>query len=614
MKKIYLIATGMVFGSVAFGQVQKNLPVQNADENPYMITDKIINTPFYNFSKAPGDVIYSEDFNGDMGGFTVTPGTMDTIWKFDLNGPDGQYSSTTNADIITSTTAANGFLMFDADFSNIGNNPFINRVGAVTSPVIDMTGITNAIISYENRYRTCCGNDFFLKVQVSTDDFATSQTFNAHRLGQGVNADLGTFETKISIGSFLATATNLSNFKFRFFFDGNEGGNTSHYFWQVDDVKIYENWTTDNSLTETFMEAGIQGIPYYNMTVNQISPITFGGSIRNNGTVPAAGTVLTTTVSGGGTGTTASTPISIAVDAMDTVFTAPWTPTATGAVVYNFAHAVTATATDGSPSDNAATDMMNITTSEYSVHNGTNGGAFTNLASQPGSPIACGNIMDIINNDNIVSMSIALNSTATNVGQVIKGLIYKFDAAADDYVYFAETEQVEIGTTGYANNTVITLNMAGGYVPVSAGDDLLVMQSNEVGVSVRTAQRVQPGVVAGVTSAGTFSLANPRALRVSLNLNPSASLDEKAEDITIADVSPNPTNNNSVLNFTARTNQEVTIQVVDVTGKIMQTEELGTITAGGHTVNINSSNFNAGIYFVNIVTNDSVVTKKLIRK
>lgn len=615
MKKIYLIATTIVLSFSAFGQVTKNLPIVNAEERMNINTDKLINTQLYNFNKAPGDVIFSETFNGNMGGFTTTPGAMDTIWKFDTNGPDGQFSSTTNADIITSTTAGNGFMIFDADLSNPGpSSGFVDRIGALTSPAIDMTGITSAVISYENRYRTCCANAFFLKLQVSTDDFVTSETYNVSKVGQGVNADQGTFVSKVNVGNFLATATNLTNFKFRFFFDGAEGGSTSHYFWQVDDINVYESWTDDNTLVEHFMEAGPQGIPYYNMTLNQISPISFGGAIRNNGAATSNGTILTTTISTAGTGSVASTPIIGAIGGLDTVFTAAWTPTATSPGTYDFSHVVSATNADQDNSDNTITDAMNITTSVYSVDNGTSGGTFSNLSGNTGNEISVGNIMDIITNDYIESMSITLSSAAANAGGEIRGEIWKYDVNANEYQYLAETQLIEVGTPGYPNNTTITLNMAGGPVPVFAGDDLLVMQRNYGSVSVRTAQRVQTGLVAGDNNGVLYSLSNPRAIRVRLNMNPSVSLNELSENITVAEVSPNPTNNNSILNFTARSNENVSIQVVDVAGKVMQTEDLGNISTGGHSVNILSNDFKSGVYFVNIVSNNGVVTKKLIKK
>lgn len=621
MKKIYLIATTMVLGASAFGQISKNLPVLEAAETPYVITDKMNNTQLYNFGKAPGDVLFSETFNGSVGGFTVAPGTMDTIWKFDTNGPDGQFSSTTNADIITSTTAANGFMIFDADLSNPGpSSGFGVRVGALTSPVINMSGVSNGIISYENRYRTCCANAFFLKLQVSTDGFVTSQTYNVSNVSGAVNADVGTFVTKVNISDFLATATNLTNFQFRFFFDGNEGAttaNTSHYFWQIDDVEVFESWTNDNLIIEHFMDAGAEQIPYYNMTLNQISPITFRAAVRNDGSVPSAGTILTTTVSNGGTGSVASTPLVTpsAVGAIDTISTVSWTPTATTPVTYDFTHTISATATDENPGDNVLTDAMNITTSIYSVDNGSAGGSFTNFASNSGQPVSSGNIMEIFNNDWIESVNISLNSTAANVGNFVKGEIWKYDVAADEFLYFCETAELSItGGAGGNNNTTVTIPISGGAVQVLAGDILLVMQSNAGTVSVRTAQRVQQGVVVGNTSQGLVSLLNPRAIRVSLNMNPSLSINEIEEEITVAEVFPNPTNGASTLNFTARSAQNVSVQVVDVTGKIMQVTELGSIQAGGYSVDINSNLFNSGIYFVNIISTDGVVTKKLIKR
>jgi hypothetical protein len=615
MKRIYLLSSALIFGSVAFGQKKFTPPVAVADEGPSALTDKILNTQLYNFSKAPGDVIFSEDFNGSMGTFTVTPGTMDTIWKFDTNGPDGQYSSPTNADIITSTTASNGFMIFDADLSNPAQ-PFADRIGSLTSPVIDMTGKNSAIISFESRYRTCCTNAFFLKLEVSTDDFATSQTYNVHLADFGVNLMPPTHTKKVNISDFLATATNKSNFKFRFFFDGAEGGSTSHYFWQVDDVKVYDNWTNDNTIIKKFLQAGNFGIPYYNTTVNQIAPIVFGASVQNDGTVASSGTILTTTISNGGTGSVVSAPISAAPGSLDTLVTAAWTPMATSPVMYNFSHVISSTAADENPSDNTLLDSMNITASTYGVDNGSLGSSFTNISGQVGFPVACGNVMEVINDDWITAVNISLNSTAANVGQVIKGEIWMFDAGANDYVYFAETDELPI--TSGNNNTTVSIPMLGGAVQVFSGDDLLVMQSNPgngtTNVSVRTAQSVEFGVVQGVSSGATFGLSNPRAMRVSLELDPTLNVNEIGENLTISNLVPNPTTDVSTLNFTARNEQTVSVQVVDMTGKVMFSKDLGSVQKGGHSVEINSRDYNAGVYFVNVVSNDGVITKKLIKK
>ncbi|MDG2464519.1 MAG: T9SS type A sorting domain-containing protein, partial [Crocinitomicaceae bacterium] len=101
---------------------------------------------------------------------------------------------------------------------------------------------------------------------------------------------------------------------------------------------------------------------------------------------------------------------------------------------------------------------------------------------------------------------------------------------------------------------------------------------------------------------------------VRLNLDPSLGVDEKAGSIAASEVYPNPTTGNSELSFTLTNAQNVSVTVFDVDGKEMSSIALGNKTAGDHKVNINSANFSAGVYFVNIVSNDGVATKKLIKK
>ena len=215
MKNAYLLAPALLTGVLAFGQVKKDIPARDADNYLEIGTATKVNKSNYEFGKAGGDVLFSSDFNGALTGFTVNASTQDSLWKFDTDGPSGQFSDPNGNDIITSTTAANGFAIMDGDFAN-PDAPYIDKVAKLTSTTIDLTGIPGAVLVFQQRYRNCCSADWFPKVEVSTDNFATFATYNAATPDMATNSSIGTYTQKISINSFMDTASNLNNFKFRF--------------------------------------------------------------------------------------------------------------------------------------------------------------------------------------------------------------------------------------------------------------------------------------------------------------------------------------------------------------------------------------------------------------
>jgi len=76
---------------------------------------------------------------------------------------------------------------------------------------------------------------------------------------------------------------------------------------------------------------------------------------------------------------------------------------------------------------------------------------------------------------------------------------------------------------------------------------------------------------------------------------------------------PNPTNAASVVEFTSPYNSKVNILVYDVTGRIVEQNELNA-NAGvtnKHSVNA-SGKLTAGIYFVSLTIDNNKVVKKLI--
>ena len=104
--------------------------------------------------------------------------------------------------------------------------------------------------------------------------------------------------------------------------------------------------------------------------------------------------------------------------------------------------------------------------------------------------------------------------------------------------------------------------------------------------------------------AGTYSLA--------FNYNTGAytftgALGTKAFELAMFSVYPNPTQNSWNLNSSKESVES--IQIIDITGKIIKT-----IKSGSTAVNIDASDLNSGIYYAKIITGTSTSTIKLLKK
>lgn len=77
-------------------------------------------------------------------------------------------------------------------------------------------------------------------------------------------------------------------------------------------------------------------------------------------------------------------------------------------------------------------------------------------------------------------------------------------------------------------------------------------------------------------------------------------------------ISPNPTNENSIINFTNITTSNVTINLFDISGKFVKHIMQSELGAGEQKVELNGAGLAKGIYFIKLEQNDQSFTSKWI--
>lgn len=89
------------------------------------------------------------------------------------------------------------------------------------------------------------------------------------------------------------------------------------------------------------------------------------------------------------------------------------------------------------------------------------------------------------------------------------------------------------------------------------------------------------------------------------------SADELVLDIESVKVSPNPTSTDALLTLTLEETSDVSVELVDVTGKLLTSSKLNNQN-GALTIPVSTANLVSGIYFVNVQAGNTLVTKRLI--
>lgn len=75
---------------------------------------------------------------------------------------------------------------------------------------------------------------------------------------------------------------------------------------------------------------------------------------------------------------------------------------------------------------------------------------------------------------------------------------------------------------------------------------------------------------------------------------------------------PNPTKGVLNLRFELANNNSVTINVLDVTGKVLISNSLGQLSAGTYNERVNTSSLSSGIYFIELTINEEKVVNRFI--
>lgn len=626
MKKGYLLLPAFLL-STAFAQQNTEGPAVLNQDKALQKSEFTPRSAVNSGSRAPGDIIYSETFTAASAATWTRTGVGSSngtylpaaLWLRDTDGPNGYYSDMTS-DIIASPTVADGFMILDGDYFNgLGNAPAQGAEESfqanLVSPVYDLSGAANVTISFYHKYRICCSSaQSQLWLEVSTDGFNNvAATYDCMYSDAPVNVASGTRQKFVNITNNITG--NPANVQLRFRW-GTAGANTnaSHYYWEIDDLEIFETWANHGQIdtlnwsvdVATFgAKGGFQKIPSYAAATTTLS---WTGYMRNIGATSWTNAALQVDQNGSSFATsTASTVNSGAMSGLQTAAAAM--PTAVGAYAYK----LYGTADQTMDLMDTATFNIAVTSDAYSTGGDTRTGILSgtnwNWNTQPVRVGFGGEIFTSYtgpNEEYITGMRVIFQDTTLNAFAPMEVVI---NVNGLEYTKSFSVDNALMGSW-----QSITLDAPIKILPGQVVDYLIVDQDAKGRFWASGTDAYHIGLMVTYDGQNVMSgpyLEAPAAME--MVTDNTSSISENTSVInSLGQNIPNPFNNSTIINFSLTSNEMVSFEVVDVTGKVVKSMALGFQGVGSHTIELNANEFNKGIYFYSLTAGDSKMTKKMV--
>lgn len=621
--------------------------------------------------RGGGTVLFYEDFangfdgNNGVGAWTAEDTGEGMIWQavdeagngyyFDgtasgVQPPAGEFS--TNIPSINSTTADNGWMVFDCDYFNTPiSDGYENTEGWITSPTLDFSAVGSVVITWEQYFRYCCYPYAPIYLQVSNDGGATWTTFDAHGsfIESANTASANVLTTSVDISCAAAYSAEVQ-VRFSYLQAPETGNAYSHYYWGIDDVTISENPVANDLATVQLTNGDVYNVFEYRVTpLEQAIPEADGGLLagllyRNNGNADQdettvtikiydeSGTELSSTTAELGTVSSFANAATCPANSQDTVYVSTgWTPTATGNYVLE---ATIASANeDANPDDNTISKVIVYTDDEYGHDDeGDLNVEFTPRDSDIEglfNPAGYGNYFHMHNTGSMAyGVTVRFGPSCGGGDLEFETRLYTYDGAVgltdspfettywtyddawtpssvatSDFVYLPFEDPIELTNENFyfvgvinefeseAQLTVLgnadsdTDNSTGDYNLTGAGDYVwFTSQTATPAIRLILSERV-----------GIDEIANRNGIDLHQNV-------------------PNPANGTTTVRFELLQARNVTVEMRDLQGRLIQAVERGQLPAGTHQVELNVAELQSGIYTYTLVADGMRLTKKMMVK
>ena len=603
MKKILLSIVALLTINVSIAQqkvAQSNLIYDIKH------VESVATTPSSSSSVAPAPApFWTNDFSNssDWTMVDLLNGGLQN-WVITTSGPVGSYSAAMG--VITSTTAANGFALFDSD--NMNNQYTPQEATLTYNNTVDCSQYQYVNINFECYHRVFNDSVF---VEVSLDNFAT--VAGRYRIQPDLATNASSPNPEMVSLNISSSAGNQSSVYFRFHYEGEWD-----YATMIDDVSFSE--TPDNELlftSETFggwwlgyQTLGDLGADYtfYPMAQAAANPYRLEGVLRNTGIQTQTNAVMHVDVEdeNGSVTVFSSSPTSILMGQNDTVATtSTFLPPNMG--LYNMSFWATS---DSFPTTDTVTRSAIVTDTVYAVdYDWNSDGANASGYSYLSRPL-CGQVLaivfDVYANSTVTSISFHISDQSVAGGDVTVQLY-----ESDGQIFLGESDSYTLQQSDIGN--WVTIPLLSPY-PLFAGTSYLAgvlgtqHPTDTVGVSSsgndHTSGYIQDnGCDIGSSGFGAWYTSDARLIRMNFGTV------SAVNDILLNSgfiVYPNPSN--GIFTIDNQNNETYSVSVTDIIGKVVYNSIITNLT----NKSIDLSKVESGVYSIEFENDGNSFVQKII--
>lgn len=637
MSRLYIpvLALALV-GNSAFGQVAQQSGAMRVAKKASEFPVRAPQRPMA--SGAARDIIWSDDFSNPSNWVAGTiAGASNNTWVIGTTGPTGAFANQVGT--ITSTTASNGFALFDSDLLCSGNQ---HATLTIANP-LDLSGYVGVLLEFEQNYKRFYDNVW---VDWSTDGTNWSEIqVNADLDHGGLAAPTANPEfTRINVSGLAGSST--AYFRFRFestpasvqpetgaSYPGTLVG--CAYAWMVDDVAITTLPDYEIQMNYAYTSTTGLGEEYGRIPSSQLpGTMNVGAEVFNLGLADQTNTVVNvafTDVDGNAIpGFSGSLEVGTVVSGESVVADGDINIPANlplGVYLANFTISSDNIAEDLDDSNNAMQRNFEVTDDIYSldaIGNHTSGetlaqfgtASFTGDANpvymtmyyisteatyagvtvELGSGTRLGNSAQIeafmLDTLNIIQTPASVQPingitsplhtiTQENLNNGAVGLVFEEPITLQPGAYYAAVRLYGSGTPGTDT-------------PSSNDPEVYILDDTTVPQPGWTSAIFLPNDIQDDGTPGRRSYTNGNAFAIRLTSNPNVSVAEMKE-LTGINVFPNPTN--GVFQISSDRTDVLFVEITDITGKVvrnttlssMATVDMSDVASGVYTVTVSSA-------------------------
>ena len=636
--------------------------------------------------RGGGAILFQETFSNGFdgsngnGAWTVEDNANDSLWAWVMPGGQGVYADgnatgtahpggefSTNIGALASTTASDGWMIFDCDFYNTPiASGYQDTEGALVSPSLDFTDNASVIVSWESYFRYCCFPyaPVYLEVGTTEDGVTSWTTFDAH--GSFIESANSASANPLPVSMDVScVAANMDSVNLRFAYrQAPETGTAySHYYWGIDDVLVTSNDVVNDIEITQVTNGDVFSVWEYRLTpLEQAIASANGGMVagvmyRNVGTenqtnvqvlvevLDDAGAVVNSTTALIDTVYTFANASTCPANTQDTLYVnTNWEPSVVGD--YGLRITMTSEQEDASPANNVLAKDVLYTDDMY----GHDDVSLLDAELRPREsddipdffdPTGYGSFFTCPNPGSVaygVAVRFGPNSGLTIAGDEddleFETRLYTLDGSAGitdspfeaaywvyDVAWSNPAETSEIETYLEFDDPIDLetweIGIGGNYYFAAVMDEfgsateLTVLAQANSDSDNSTGNFNQTG--AGDFVWFTSQTATP-AVRLITSEREAIELLAANHGIRLEQNMPNPALGTTTIRFELGQSHDVELEVRDAMGRLVTSNDMGTLGAGSHTWDLNLSGWASGMYTYTLKADGLRTTKKLTVK